>query len=67
MPGNKTSVFKDSLSGPYTGPWANLSMEKENKEADSLRKRSCEQETQSVVGLLVNVPEDQTIMTKDLE
>jgi hypothetical protein len=30
---------------------------KENKEGDSQRKRTCEQETRSLVGLIVNVPE----------
>jgi hypothetical protein len=30
---------------------------KENKEGDSLRKKSCEQETRSMVGLIVKVPE----------
>jgi hypothetical protein len=30
---------------------------KENKEGDSLRKKSCEQETWSVVDLIVKVPE----------
>jgi hypothetical protein len=30
---------------------------KENMEGDSLRKNSCEQETRSLVGLSVKVPE----------